>query len=110
VQLRFDTYTVTVGSYAPPGPPTASNAGSISAHVRALGPDHNPQGGGTLPQSRRRCSCPASASAWWASVGGSSAFTDMTRGTTYTVKASVAFYKNGVVNSSGSFPDRTITP
>jgi hypothetical protein len=46
VQLRFDTYTVTVGSYAPPGPPTASNAGSISAHVRALGPDHNPQGGG----------------------------------------------------------------
>jgi hypothetical protein len=24
---------VTIGNYAPPGPPTASNAGSISAHV-----------------------------------------------------------------------------
>jgi hypothetical protein len=31
--LGGHTYTVTIGSYAPPGPPTAANAGSISAHV-----------------------------------------------------------------------------
>jgi hypothetical protein len=31
--LGDHTYTVTIGSYAPPGPPTASNAGSIGAHV-----------------------------------------------------------------------------
>jgi hypothetical protein len=29
----FNTYTVTLGSYAPPGPPTASQKGAISAHV-----------------------------------------------------------------------------
>jgi hypothetical protein len=28
-----NTYTVTVNNFTPPGPPTASNAGSISAHV-----------------------------------------------------------------------------
>jgi hypothetical protein len=31
--LGNNVYTVTVGSYTPPGPPSASNAGSISAHV-----------------------------------------------------------------------------
>ena len=31
--LGGHTYVVTMGSYSPPGPPTASNAGSISAHV-----------------------------------------------------------------------------
>jgi hypothetical protein len=31
--LGGNTYTVTMGNYSPPGPPTASNAGSISAHV-----------------------------------------------------------------------------
>ncbi|MFL5245072.1 MAG: PEP-CTERM sorting domain-containing protein [Gemmataceae bacterium] len=31
--LGGHTYTVTIGAYAPPGPPSAANAGSISAHV-----------------------------------------------------------------------------
>jgi hypothetical protein len=31
--LGGNTYVVTIGNYAPPGPPTASNAGSVSAHV-----------------------------------------------------------------------------
>ena len=31
--LGNSTYTVTIGPYTPPGPPSASNAGSISAHV-----------------------------------------------------------------------------
>jgi hypothetical protein len=30
-------YTVTVGNFTPPGPPTASNAGSISVHVAVNG-------------------------------------------------------------------------
>ena len=33
VAKGFRTYTVTIGPYTPPGPPGASNAGSISAHV-----------------------------------------------------------------------------
>jgi hypothetical protein len=33
VKLGTNTYTVNLGNYAPPGPPDASNAGSISAHV-----------------------------------------------------------------------------
>jgi hypothetical protein len=33
VTLGGNVYTITFGSYAPPGPPTASNAGSLSAHV-----------------------------------------------------------------------------
>jgi hypothetical protein len=32
-KLGANTYVVTLGNYSPPGPPTASNAGSISAHV-----------------------------------------------------------------------------
>jgi hypothetical protein len=31
--LGGNTYVVTIGNYAPPGPPTASNAGSIAAHM-----------------------------------------------------------------------------
>ena len=31
--LGGHVYSVSLGSFAPPGPPTASNAGSISAHV-----------------------------------------------------------------------------
>jgi hypothetical protein len=33
VTLGGHLYTVTLGNYSPPGPPDASNAGSISAHV-----------------------------------------------------------------------------
>jgi hypothetical protein len=33
LKIGANTYTVNLGSYAPPGPPAASNAGSISAHV-----------------------------------------------------------------------------
>jgi hypothetical protein len=35
--LGNTTYTVTFGPYSPPGPPSASNAGSISAHVDVSG-------------------------------------------------------------------------
>jgi hypothetical protein len=45
VVLGGNTYNVTVGPYSPPGPPTASNAGSISAHV-AVVPGDNGGGGG----------------------------------------------------------------
>jgi hypothetical protein len=31
--LGNNTYTVTIGPYSPPGPPSASNSGSIAAHV-----------------------------------------------------------------------------
>jgi hypothetical protein len=33
LSLGGHTYTVNLGNYSPPGPPDASNAGSISAHV-----------------------------------------------------------------------------
>jgi hypothetical protein len=33
LSLGNNTYTVTIGPYSPPGPPTASNSGSIAAHV-----------------------------------------------------------------------------
>jgi hypothetical protein len=35
--LGNNTYTVTIGPYSPPGPPSASNAGSIAAHVDVNG-------------------------------------------------------------------------
>jgi hypothetical protein len=35
--LGTNTYTVTLGQYAPPGPPSASNFGSIAAHVDVQG-------------------------------------------------------------------------
>lgn len=44
VKLGAHTYTVNMGNFAPPGPPTASNAGSISAHVLV---DQDPDGGNT---------------------------------------------------------------
>jgi hypothetical protein len=53
VHLGSHDYTVTVGSYAPPGPPAAANAGSITAHVGVDEPvDPPPLGGGTgsLPE------------------------------------------------------------
>jgi hypothetical protein len=49
VKLGSHTYSVAIGQYAPPGPPTASNAGSISAHV-TIDQDPDPgtgTGGGT---------------------------------------------------------------
>jgi len=39
----FRTYTITIGPYTPPGPPGASNAGSISAHIAVVD-----DGGGTI--------------------------------------------------------------
>jgi len=45
VKLGANTYSVSIGSYAPPGPPTASNAGSINAHVSVN--EFTPGGGGT---------------------------------------------------------------
>lgn len=47
VTLGGHKYIVQIGPYAPPGPPTASNAGSISAHVFVdQVPDQPPGGGG----------------------------------------------------------------
>ena len=43
IVLGGHTYTVTIGPYAPPGPPSASNAGTISAHVQV---DDSGSGGG----------------------------------------------------------------
>jgi hypothetical protein len=43
VKLGGHTYTVDLGNYSPPGPPAASNAGSLSAHV---GVDEITTGGG----------------------------------------------------------------
>jgi hypothetical protein len=52
VKLGDHTYTINLGNYSPPGPPDASNAGSISAHV---GVDEftppPPNGGGGPPAS-----------------------------------------------------------
>jgi len=45
VHLGDHDYTVTLGSYAPPGPPSAVNAGSITAHV-AVDEPADPTGGG----------------------------------------------------------------
>jgi hypothetical protein len=49
VKLGSNTYTVNLGNYSPPGPPDASNAGSISAHVAVdefSPPPPPPVGGG----------------------------------------------------------------
>jgi hypothetical protein len=42
-RLGENIYTVTIGPYAPPGPPSAANAGTISAHVEVA---TDPGGGG----------------------------------------------------------------
>jgi hypothetical protein len=49
VKLGANFYTVNLGNYAPPGPPDASNAGSISAHVAVneFTPPPPTGGGGT---------------------------------------------------------------
>jgi hypothetical protein len=44
--LGGNVYTVTMGQYTPPGPPSATNAGSISANVFVNEP---PPGGGPQP-------------------------------------------------------------
>jgi hypothetical protein len=44
VKLGGHTYSISLGSYAPPGPPSASNAGSINVHVAV---DEFTPGGGT---------------------------------------------------------------
>lgn len=46
VTLGGNTFTVNLGGYVPPGPPDASNAGSISAHV-AVNEVRSTGGGGT---------------------------------------------------------------
>lgn len=46
VKLGANTYTVNLGSYSPPGPPAASNAGSISANVAVNEITHGGGGGG----------------------------------------------------------------
>src|SRR5262249_24821955 len=43
--LGGHVYTITIGPYAPPGPPSASNAGTISAHV-SVDDDQGGGGGG----------------------------------------------------------------
>jgi hypothetical protein len=45
--LGGHVYTVNLGNYSPPGPPDASNAGSISAHVAV--DEFTPPGGGPGP-------------------------------------------------------------
>ena len=49
VKLGGHTYTASLGNYAPPGPPAASNAGSISAHVGVDEIIHT-GGGGNAPE------------------------------------------------------------
>jgi hypothetical protein len=49
ITLGQDTYTVTIGPYSPPGPPSASNAGSIAAHVDVTGVSGGGGGGGPGP-------------------------------------------------------------
>jgi hypothetical protein len=46
LSLGGNTYTVTLAAWASPGPPTASNAGSISAHVDVSGIGVTGGGGG----------------------------------------------------------------
>jgi len=45
-----NVYTVSLTGYTPPGPPTASNFGSISAHVTVQQPGGGTSGGGGAPE------------------------------------------------------------
>jgi hypothetical protein len=83
LQLGANTYTVTMGSYTPPPPPGAFNAGAISAYARvsvqATGAGGGPQApepstlalaglglslsGGALWRGRRNSSCTTASSA-----------------------------------------------
>jgi hypothetical protein len=47
IVLGGHRYVVTIGPYAPPGPPSASNAGTISAHIAV---DEDGQQGGDTPE------------------------------------------------------------
>jgi hypothetical protein len=65
--LGSNVYTVTMTSYTPPGPPGATNAGSISAHV-----DVAPGGGGgvqSLPEPSTMALClmglGTAGAGWW---------------------------------------------
>jgi len=49
VHLGDHDYTVVLGSYAPPGPPTAVNAGSITAHIAVDEPADTGGGGTPVP-------------------------------------------------------------
>ncbi len=44
--LGGNTYTVTIGPFSPPGPPSSTTVGSISAFVSVLGPQGGGGGGG----------------------------------------------------------------
>jgi hypothetical protein len=48
--LGGHTYTITIGPFAPPGPPSASNAGTISAHVAVDGSGGGGGGGDNQPE------------------------------------------------------------
>jgi hypothetical protein len=50
-------YTVTVGNFTPPGPPTASNAGSISVHVAVTAGSGTVSGGHAPEPSTLLLSC-----------------------------------------------------
>src|SRR5262249_2275459 len=52
VTLGGNTFTVNLGGYVPPGPPDASNAGSISAHVAVneISPPGTTGGTGQSPE------------------------------------------------------------
>jgi hypothetical protein len=50
VTLGGNNYTVTMGGYTPPGPPTANNAGSISAHVAVAPASGTGHGAGNAPE------------------------------------------------------------
>ncbi len=52
-----DTFAVSITSYTPPGPPTASNAGSISAHVTVTPGSGHSAGGGAPEPSTLVLSC-----------------------------------------------------
>jgi hypothetical protein len=56
VNLGGNTYTVSLVGYTPPGPPTASNAGSIAAFVQVT-PNGHTSGGGTPEPSTLVLSC-----------------------------------------------------
>jgi hypothetical protein len=50
VNLGGNTYTVSMTGYTPPGPPTANNAGSISAHVTVAPTNGTGHGAGGAPE------------------------------------------------------------
>jgi hypothetical protein len=52
-----NAYTVTLGNFTPPGPPTASNAGSISAHVSVTPGSGSISGAGAPEPSTLVLSC-----------------------------------------------------